>query len=403
MQEQRHLVRVILALRLASVLAWLAIVLLARFRRPQFRYFAGIVLGIHTLVAVELFPEVPRVLLAPVLVLHTFVYLQFARLLRPALRPAWYRWFISVPGSYFAAATFLAFPWAIVRALGVTPHGLWIPYALTALGVLESLIPRKEVVSIVTDRSSLGSRVERWRSPKAPASRAPLRIVQITDTHLGPFMSVERLRGIVARAVAQDPDLIALTGDFLTLESQQSAEPLKQALAPLRDFQKPVLACLGNHDQETPQLVREALASANVQLLVDESCLLETSAGPVQVLGLDFTWRERAERIRAACARHPRIAGALRLVLLHDPGAFKHLPEGEGDLVLSGHTHGGQIGLVSLGLPWTIIRLFVDMPDHGLWARGPDRLYVHKGTGHYGFPVRVGVPSEESVLHVYAS
>jgi predicted MPP superfamily phosphohydrolase len=104
------------------------------------------------------------------------------------------------------------------------------------------------------------------------------------------------------------------------------------------------------------------------------------------------------------CARHPRKEGALRIILLHDPGAFRELEEGEGDLVLSGHTHGGQVGLVSLGLPWTFISAFAKrFPDHGLWARGRDRLYVHRGTGHYGFPLRVGVPGEQSVLRVHWS
>ena len=91
-----------------------------------------------------------------------------------------------------------------------------------------------------------------------------------------------------------------------------------------------------------------------------------------------------------------------RIILLHDPGAFRHLPEGEGDLVLSGHTHGGQVGLLSLGLSWTFLRLFgLKLPDHGFWARGRDRLYVHRGTGHYGFPLRLGVPSEESVVSIH--
>jgi predicted MPP superfamily phosphohydrolase len=122
----------------------------------------------------------------------------------------------------------------------------------------------------------------------------------------------------------------------------------------------------------------------------------------VQLLGADFVFRDRAAHLQALCAKHPRQAGALRLLLLHDPGAFRHLPEGEADLVLSGHTHGGQVGLVSLGLPWTLMRAFVNSPDHGLWARGTDRLYVHRGTGHYGFPLRLGVPAENSLLRVHA-
>src|SRR5262249_46668719 len=162
-----------------------------------------------------------------------------------------------------------------------------------------------------------------------------------------------------------------------------------------------VFACHGNHDHEAPALVKEALRRVGARLLVDDATLVETAAGPVQIVGMDYHFRQRKERMANVCAAHPRVPGALRLVLLHAPGAFRDLPEGEGDLVLSGHTHGGQVGLVSLGLHATMLRLFVDMPDHGLWARGPDRLYVHRGTGHYGFPLRLGVPAEESLLRVH--
>ena len=130
--------------------------------------------------------------------------------------------------------------------------------------------------------------------------------------------------------------------------------------------------------------------------------MIATDAGLVQIIGFDFTWRDRAAHLRRVSAEHPRLPTVFRLALLHDPGAFRHLPPGEADLVLSGHTHGGQVGFVSLGLPWTLMRLFARIPDHGLWARGADRLYVHRGTGHYGFPLRLGVPAEESLLAVHA-
>jgi predicted MPP superfamily phosphohydrolase len=87
--------------------------------------------------------------------------------------------------------------------------------------------------------------------------------------------------------------------------------------------------------------------------------------------------------------------------LLHDPGAFRHVPDGEADLVFGGHTHGGQLGLLVFGLPHTFVSAFTQVPDHGLWALGRNRLYVHRGTGHYGFPLRVGVPAEESLLKVH--
>ena len=159
-------------------------------------------------------------------------------------------------------------------------------------------------------------------------------------------------------------------------------------------------ACLGNHDLEAPRAVAEGLASAGVQLLVDEHAEVQTGSGPVQIVGLNHVWRKRAMRYGEVFARTPGPGDALRLVLLHDPSGFAHLPLGQADLVLSGHTHGGHVGLISLGLQWTSIGGLFGMPDHGFWGRGPDRMYVHRANGHYGFPLRVGVPSEESVLRV---
>jgi predicted MPP superfamily phosphohydrolase len=312
-----------------------------------------------------------------------------------------YRVFVSVPAAFFAAGTLLALPWALLAAFGFDLPGVFVPYVAAGLGVLQSLRAREETRDIVVADAHSVPVLSRHRASDARVAR-PLRLVQISDTHLGPFMSVERLTRICARAAARDPDLVLLTGDFLTMESQADPRLLERALAPLSRLPGRVFACLGNHDHEAPLTVRHALSSNGVTLLVDESISLETTAGPVQVLGMDFVWRERKQHLARVCARHPRQPGALRIVLLHDPGAFVHLPEGEADLVLSGHTHGGQVGLVSLGLPFTLMRLFVNMPDHGLWARGTDRLYVHRGTGHYGFPLRLGVPSEESLLAVHS-
>ena len=77
----------------------------------------------------------------------------------------------------------------------------------------------------------------------------------------------------------------------------------------------------------------------------------------------------------------PAPHGVPRILLLHDPGAFRHLPNGAAALTLSGHTHGGQLGLVSFGLSWTIIGAF-GVPDHGYWGKGENRLYVNRATAH---------------------
>jgi predicted MPP superfamily phosphohydrolase len=322
-------------------------------------------------------------------------------MIRPRMRSLAYRALISVPGAFFAAGTLLALPWVLARAFGFELPGVYLPYAAAAIGVLQSLWSREETRHIVVADSQTVPALARHTASPARVER-PLRLVQITDPHLGPFMSVERLAGICQRAVDKSPDLVLLTGDFLTMESQADPRLLQRALAPLKALPGRVFACLGNHDHEAPAIVHDALRENGVTLLVDEATSLNTEAGRVQIVGMDFVWRERKQHLARVCAEHPREPGALRIVLLHDPGAFVHLPEGEADLVLSGHTHGGQVGLVSLGLPYTMMRVFVKMPDHGLWARGTDRLYVHRGTGHYGFPLRLGVPAEESLLAVHS-
>ncbi|MDB4977747.1 MAG: phosphodiesterase [Myxococcaceae bacterium] len=394
----------------ASLAVYLATVLMALlYRQRFFAIFAGVVLGIHTFSTVLLEPSLARYGL-PVelalwyLQLATFYYFfRFGRVNAPG---PLYRALISWPASWFSASAFLALPWAVSAALGFTPRFVFIPYAIAAFGFLQSSFTRKEQRKILLDHEDAGPLArygQHLRTLVLSLTRElrPLRIVQITDPHLGPFMSERRLNEICQRAVDEQPDLILLTGDFLTVESQKSPDPLARALSPLRAMKGRVFACFGNHDHECPELVDDALRRADVELLIDRAVDVDLPWGPVQLVGADHRYRKREEALEALVRAYPREPGRLRLWLLHDPGAFQCIPEGEADLVFSGHTHGGHVGLLSLGLPHTIVSAATSMPDHGLWARGRDRLYVHRGTGHYGFPLRVGVPAEESVLEVY--
>lgn len=375
------------------------VVLFARWVRGKlYATFVGVLLTIHTLISVGM-ARVFEPVLPVYLFLQLTVYVHFALLAVPKMRPVWYRALISVPASYFAAATILALPWSIVAALGFTPYGWFVPYVFALIGVVHSLRMRFEETDIALD----GQHAPELRRYSLGSGRQdrPLRIVQITDPHLGPFMSEKRLRSIAERAVAANPDLVLLTGDFLTMESHDARGSLARALEPLKAFPGRVFACLGNHDHEAPETVAGAMQDIGAILLVDAEQTVETPAGPVQILGLDFHFRDRAARMERVFQRHPRLPGHKRLVLLHDPGAFRHVPDGEADLVFGGHTHGGQLGLLVFGLPHTFVSTFTQIPDHGLWALGRNRLYVHRGTGHYGFPLRVGVPGEESLVKVH--
>lgn len=383
-----------------SLIGYLTVMLVTwRERGRFFAMFSGVALGLFTWIATSSQRQLAMVF-TPYLrdYLMVTVYAHFLMLVWPHLRPWPWRVFINYPASFFSSGILLCWPWAIATAFGASPYLLIVPFGFALLGVSESLYTRETVRDLVLDGLDAGAL---RRYPLGKANGKPvLQIVQITDPHIGPFMSVKRLRRICERAVARNPDLILLTGDFLTIESNRVSGALESALTPLGTARGKVFACLGNHDHEAPHHVQRALSSAGVQLLVDEATEVDTPIGRVQILGFDFHFKEREKFMNDVCARFPRPEGMLRIVLLHDPGAFKRLPDGEGDLVLSGHTHGGQVGLVSFGLPWTFVSVVTSLPDHGLWARGRDRLYVHRGTGHYGFPLRVGVPAEQSLLRV---
>lgn len=343
---------------------------------------------------------------------------QLAHLVRARLRGRLFRWTISIPGQAFVAAGFLGGLWllallplrGLLAALGCTGTLAalsWLdaaPLVLCLGSVVTSLrlVPETVRVRIGEDGPGRITRLpverHRGREPR-PLPQPTLRIAQVADPHLGPWQSVIQLQRTLESLLARQPDLVLLTGDFLTMEGRGSPGALARAFEPLRGHAGRCYAIFGNHDHEDPDEVRDALARNHVDLLVDEQRLLDTRIGPLQLLGADYVGRGRREHVRELLARYPRRPEHTRILMLHDPLGFLHVPAGDVDLTLSGHTHGGQVGLLSLGFDWTLLSRS-RWPDHGLFARGAGRLYVHRGTGFYGFPLRIGVPGEASVLEV---
>lgn len=340
-------------------------------------------------------------------------------LVRPRLRRAPFRILVSIPGMAFVALGALSGLWLLLllplRGLldlaGATDFLSalrWldlVPLAIVLLSLVTSMRMVDEVVRFRLDEDGPDGferlPVERYRrrSP-APREERPLHIVQITDPHLGPWQPVRKLRRSIERLIAMDPDLVLLTGDFLTMEGMGTPGALAEALEPLAVLRGRCFAVFGNHDHESPEEVRAGLEAARVHLLIDEEAVAETPVGPVQIVGADYRRRDRRKHLEAVFAGCPRRDGHLRLLLLHDPSAFRHVAKGEVDLTLSGHTHGGQLGTVSFGFDWTVLKRTA-WPDHGLFGHGTNRLYVHRGTGFYGFPLRIGVPGEASRLEVF--
>ena len=341
-----------------------------------------------------------------------------ALLVRARLRSTLFRGLVSIPGMVFLAVGALSGLWLLallpVRGalwLAGWNHGLvalrWLDLVPVAVGIASvgtSLRSAEEIVRIPLGSSGPEDvtrlPVERYRRrAPAPLASPALRIVQITDPHLGPWQPVHRLQRVIADLVAHEPDLVLLTGDFLTMEGAGSPGALARALEPLRGLPGRCFAIFGNHDHDAEDEVRHAMVANGIALLVDDEALVGTRVGPVQLVGANWVGKGRREHIRELLDRFPRRARHLRLLLLHDPLGFRHVPKGDVDLTLSGHTHGGQLGLVSLGLDWTVLARS-RWPDHGLFGHGSNRLYVHRGTGFYGFPLRIGVPGEMSVLEL---
>jgi predicted MPP superfamily phosphohydrolase len=388
------------------VLVW------AWIRRRRGRRLAGLTLGVtalQSLLTLGLYRASGDSARWAFLLSHSLILIFGATLSRPRMPTFTWRLLVTWPGSWVIAATFLAFPWSIAGLFGWLAPGWPLPIAIAMWGLVDTFVTRREhvVVDLARSPPPTGDRplrepglISRSKEPPPPPLENRLRVVQITDPHLGPFMSVSRLQGVCKAALAAQPDIVLLTGDLLTLASQGSPTLLSAALAPLRGHPQ-VWAIPGNHDHETPGVIETSLRNIGCKLLIDRSTTIHTRVGPVQLVGIDFRWNAREEAVQTVIRACPNDANARwRLILLHDPSMFRYLPPASGDLVFSGHTHGGQLGLLSLGISWTILGA-MGMPDFGAFQHQGNRMYVHRGQGFYGFPLRIGVPAEDSVMDLH--
>jgi predicted MPP superfamily phosphohydrolase len=259
-----------------------------------------------------------------------------------------------------------------------------LPFAASASGVSTSYDFRVDEREIVL--------------PHWPRELDGLRVVHLSDIHVGGGMTRERLLRVAELTNRAKPDLVAHTGDFLTHRSGEFDVPLYEALARVR---APLgqWACLGNHDYEDSDRLVRRLRDAGVTTLRNARARIEVGGHPLELAGSEFVFPRPSRPSaygRLIEAWGPR-AGA-RLFLNHDPLTFRGLPDGAADLVLSGHTHGGHVG-VQLGPrhALTVVGL-VGLPDQGVFARGDMRLFVTRCVGFYGYPMRVGIPPEIAVL-----
>jgi predicted MPP superfamily phosphohydrolase len=240
-------------------------------------------------------------------------------------------------------------------------------------------------------------RLER-RLDKWPQALDGLRVALVSDLHAGaPQVDEAKVGQVVAKVNAEQPDLIALLGDYVdpevTLGEPVSPEAVGEQLARLR-ASLGAFAVLGNHDWRTDgERVRRALRGAGVSVLENDAASVERGGCVLWIVGLaDAT--ERVPDTDTSFAMVPD--GAPLLVLTHDPDLFPRVPE-RAALTLAGHTHGGQVNLPLLKRKFIPSR-FGDRYGGGAVEEGGRLMYVSRGIGTSNLPVRLGAPPEVVVV-----
>lgn len=234
--------------------------------------------------------------------------------------------------------------------------------------------------------------------------RAPLKILQLSDLHASPVVSLEFIGEAVRTGLALQPDLICLTGDFITRgynELDGYAETLKPLAAAA-----PTFACLGNHDgglwaagrrgYADTNRVRDLLFKAGVILLHNAYRSICIQDWELCLIGLGDLWAGELQPMSAFPKDDSDDSGAvISVVLSHNPDSKEHLKPYAWQLLLCGHTHGGQLRLPMLGTPFAPVkdRRFVE----GLHAWDGRWIHVTRGVGNL-HGVRFNCPPEVSLL-----
>jgi predicted MPP superfamily phosphohydrolase len=224
------------------------------------------------------------------------------------------------------------------------------------------------------------------------------RIAQISDVHHSRLVSIEEVRRVVELAQGTGADLIVLTGDYTTAY-RRYIEPCAEALGGLR-APEGVWAVLGNHDHYTdPQLTVRALERAHINVLNNANTVIRRGGERLQLAGIDdWSWNG-TDWPRALYGLDQKFP---TLLLSHQPRVLDVAEAEKVSLILSGHTHGGQLRLPFIGAP---ARFGVEDFKYlrGLYEREGTQLYVSRGTGVIGLPLRFGVRPEIAVIRLKGS
>jgi predicted MPP superfamily phosphohydrolase len=246
-----------------------------------------------------------------------------------------------------------------------------------------------------------------------PAGFKGLRVIQISDVHAGSFADKKAVSKGIDMILKQNADLILFTGDLVndvSTEMHDYIDVFRRLKAPLGVF-----STLGNHDygdyvqwsslaakKENLEKLKAIHGQMGWQLLMNEHVALERNGDQIALLGIEnwsalkrFPKYGRLDQAHAGTEKYP-----FKILMSHDPthwDAEVRPNFSDIDLALAGHTHGMQFGLETPFFKWSPVR-WVYRQWAGLYEEGKQKLYVNRGYGFLGYPGRVGIMPEITVL-----
>jgi predicted MPP superfamily phosphohydrolase len=259
------------------------------------------------------------------------------------------------------------------------------------------------------ERLNLEISHRRIKIPRLPRAFEGFRIAQLSDIHIGAFMTAEEIRRYVRIANGLKADLVALTGDFVTWDpSTQFA-----VVGVLAGVKAPfgVYGCLGNHEiyASVEDSITRLFALQGIRILRGEQALIRSGGEAINLLGVDYQSRspmgprnQRSVREYLLGVDRLMVPGTANILLSHNPNTFDRAAEYGIDLSLAGHTHGGQVTLEFISPDLSPSRLITSYV-RGWFEKPGGQLYVNRGIGTIGVPIRFDAPPEITVFELARS
>jgi uncharacterized protein len=245
----------------------------------------------------------------------------------------------------------------------------------------------------------------RVRLARLPKIFDGFRIAQLSDIHVGPFSTANYIRRCVAITNSLKPDLVVLTGDYIAWDPSVERKVVRE-LAELRATQG-IFGCMGNHEAEsnTEDYVASLFAEQGIHILRQQRAPIQLASETVNLMGIDdprgeteAEWRRDIYRRLDKGLVMPR---TVNILLAHEPSviAVDRAAELGIDLMLAGHTHGGQLALETVHRGFNVSHLLYRYTSGWYEDRGT-KLYVNRGIGTTGFPIRLGARPEITLLEL---